>query len=182
MFAVSKAVEVLDAGGVIIFPTETSYGLGVDSTNKSAIKRLYAIKQMPLTKKVAAMVSDKERVQKFYGLNKKVDRLIDTFLPGPLTIIYKGDSFRIPNHKFCLDLCKAFKKPITCTSANLSGKPDLFSLDQILKEGPKVDLIIDGGKLKKGKLSTVYDVDRDVILRQGRIKEKKIRKAIVGMK
>lgn len=174
--AVQTAVEVLKNGGVIVFPTETSYGLGANVGNKKAVKKVFFVKRMPPSKKISVMVADKDMVHRWFGRDKKVDALIDAFLPGPLTIITKGKSFRIPDYAFCRKMVKNLGMPVTSTSSNISGGSDHYSIKPILKELKGVDLIIDGGRLLKRKPSTVYDVDKNVVLRKGPISGEKIKK------
>jgi len=172
--AIQTAIKVLNDGGLIAFPTETSYGLGADPTNEEAINKVYTLKQMSKDKKMSAMVASKEEVHKWFYKDEKVDALIDAFLPGPLTIIKNTQSFRIPDHPFCLKLCQAFKKPITSTSANVTGKGDPYSAEEVLAQIPDIDLIIDGGLLKRNKPSTVFDVDKNQVIRPGPINEEDI--------
>lgn len=179
--AVKKAVRILKRGGVIIFPTETAYGLGADATNRKAVGRVFEIKQMQPAKKISSMVSDKGMVHRFFGKDRQVDALIDALLPGPLTIITKDRSFRIPAYKFCRELAKALRRPITATSANLVGQPDNYSINHILKCLKGVDLIVDGGRLPKRKTSTVYDLDKDIVYRKGPIGIRRVRAVLARL-
>lgn len=176
--AVPTAVKVLKNGGVIVFPTETSYGLGASADDRNAVKKVFSVKRMPPSKKISVMVADKAMVHRWFGRDKVVDTLIDAFLPGPLTIISKGKSFRIPDYGFCRRLVKKLGMPVTSTSSNLSGGSDHYSIKSILNELKGVDLIIDGGRLPKRRPSTVYDVDKNVVLRKGLISENRIKKSL----
>ena len=180
--AVQTAVKVLKRGGVIVFPTETSYGLGADAGNKKAIKKVFKLKRMIPSRKISVMVADKSMVHRWFGKDKKVDALIDAFLPGPLTIITKGNSFRIPDYNFCLQVVKKLARPVTSTSCNISGGSDHYSIKPILKELKGVDVIIDGGSLPKRRPSTVYDVDKRVIIRKGAISELEIKKVLYNLR
>lgn len=172
--AILESVKVLRNGGLVVFPTETCYGFGADAANKSALRKLFEAKGMPVSKKISVMVSDKEMVHCFFGKDPRVDALIDAFLPGPLTIVTKGRSFRIPDYRFCRELAKKFGKPITSTSSNLSGGSDHYTIRPILRELNGVELIIDGGRLPKRKPSTVFDVDKMQVIRKGSISALKI--------
>lgn len=189
--AIEKAVSVLQNGGVVIYPTETLYGIGVDATNPEAVKKLIAYKNRPFGKPFSIAVTDKEMAQGFVDINKTAEKLYDKFLPGPLTIISQGKhktapgvesedgtlGIRIPDYKLVMDIVSAFGKPITSTSANASYKKRPYAISDILdnisdKQKELIDLIIDAGELPKNDPSTVVDttLDNPVTLRQGEIK------------
>jgi len=191
--AMEKAVAVLKAGGVIIFPTETSYGIGADALNKKAVSKVHALKQQPESKEIGVIVSSLEQIKKVSEWNSEAERLARKFFPGPLTVIVKeksivpanltkrGIAFRIPSNKFAMELCKAFGKPITATSANIHGKKPIFDSKEAAKEfSGKADLVVDAGKLPKNKASTVYCTLSHKVLRKGKIKEKEIEKVLGG--
>jgi L-threonylcarbamoyladenylate synthase len=185
-----EAIKVLSSGGIIIFPTETSYGVGVDATNKNAVTKLLKYKQRPEGKAISVAVISEEMAQKYVEINESAQNLYKNFLPGPVTVISKSIKtvderleseggtlgIRVPNYKFILDLIEEFGKPITSTSANASGKKTPYSIDDILEdltESQKelIDLIIDAGTLPKNPPSTVIDTTTQelTVYRQGRI-------------
>lgn len=189
--SVKTAVSVLKSGGLVIYPTETLYGIGADATNPEAVKRLTEYKNRPLGKPYSIAVANEEMAEKYALLNLTAKKLYKEFLPGPLTIVSKGKhnlapgvesedgtlAIRIPNYKLVLDIVKAFGKPITSTSANASYKKRPYKISDILentsdKQRRLIDLIIDAGKLPKNDPSTVVDttLDDEVVLRQGEIK------------
>jgi len=176
--AIARAVKVLKSGGLIVFPTETSYGLGADAKNRKAIAATFKAKQSPQSKRISVMVADKAMAKEFFEVTPVVERLIDVFLPGPLTIITKGRSFRIPDHPFCRRLAKALGRPVTSTSANLAGQGDCYSVSQARDSLKGVALFIDGGRLPKRRPSTVFDADSGVILRKGPISKARIEQAL----
>lgn len=189
--SVKIATEVLRSGGLVVYPTETLYGIGADPTNPFAIKKLTEYKNRPLGKPYSIAVTDSKMAKKYVYLNKTAENLYKNFLPGPLTIISKGKhvlakgvesedgtlGVRIPNYKLVIDIIKAFKKPITSTSANASYKKRPYKISDILenisdKQKKIIDLIIDAGELPHNEPSTVIDTTMDdpVILRQGEVK------------
>jgi len=185
-----KAVDILKSGGLVIYPTETVYGVGVDATNENAVNRLNLYKNRPLGKPYSIAVLDKLMAKKYAVLNNVAINLYDNFLPGPLTVVSKGKHLlangveseygtlgvRIPNYKIVLSMIKMLKKPITATSANASYKKRPYKISDILdnlsdKQKSLIDLIIDAGELPKNEPSTVVDTTMDdlVTLRQGDI-------------
>lgn len=189
--SIDKAVEILKRGGLVIYPTETLYGIGADATNPKAIKKLTQYKERPFGKPYSIAVADQKMAEEYAEINSTAKNLYKQFLPGPLTIISKGKGkvapgvesedgalgIRIPDYKLIRDIIKAFKKPITSTSANASYKKRPYKVSDILeniskKQESLIDLIIDGGKLPKNDPSTVIDTTLDdmVTLRQGKIK------------
>lgn len=189
--SVKKAVEVLKNGGLVIYPTETLYGIGADATNPIAVKKLTEYKNRPFGKPYSIAVTDKNMASVYAELNKTAINLYEKFLPGPLTIISKGKhkvakgvesengtlGVRIPDYKLVTDIVKNFGGPITSTSANASYKKRPYKIEDILenisdKQKELIDLIIDVGELPNNDPSTVVDttLDDPVTLRQGEIK------------
>lgn len=190
-FAIKEAVTVLKRGGLIIYPTETLYGAGVDATNPKAVEKLTKYKNRPLGKPYSIAVANQNMAEDYVELNKIAKNIYKEFLPGPLTVISRGKhevaqkvesedgnlGVRIPNYKLVIDIVKNLKKPITATSANASYKRRPYKICDILenlsqKQKDLIDLIIDAGELPKNDPSTVIDttLDDPMILRQGEIK------------
>ncbi|MBI4653358.1 threonylcarbamoyl-AMP synthase [Candidatus Kuenenbacteria bacterium] len=190
---IQKAVEILKNGGIIIYPTDTCYGIGVDATNKEAIKKLISLKGRDFKKPISVIVKNFKMAQEIGEFNSQAEKIFKKNLPGPLTLIVKKKKnvyqlpniltankskigIRMPNNKIALELVKKFNKPITTTSANISNKPECYSKQEILKQFKKniknIDLILDTGKLPKTKPSTVIEIigKKLKILRQGPIK------------
>jgi L-threonylcarbamoyladenylate synthase len=189
--SVEAAVGVLKEGGLVIYPTETLYGIGADATNPEAIKKLSEFKDRPFGKPYSIAVTDQKMAEKYVELNGSAKNLYKEFLPGPLTVISNGKhkvakgveseegtlGIRIPDYKLVIDIVKNFEKPITATSANASYKKRPYTVPDILdnisdKQRGLIDLIIDAGKLPPNEPSTVIDttLDDPVTLRQGQIK------------
>lgn len=185
-------VDALKLGKAVAYPTDTSYGLAVDTANIKAIKRLYRIKGRDFHKPVHVVVPSVAYAKKIVKWNSAASRFAKKFWPGALTLVlvlsakclvlrrlsagtgYLG--IRMPKNKIALDLVKHLKRPITATSANRSGRKDCYSADDIISGFKlskfKPDIIINAGKLPKRKPSTIVKVDgrRLSILRQGLIR------------
>jgi len=188
-----KAASVLRRGGIVIFPTDTVYGIGCRFDNKDAISRLYQIKGTSKDQPFPILVSDVNQVKKLAEVNNLAQNLIDKYWPGALTIILPGLStypkpgleqlykpglnalnaekigFRMPNSKLVLDLINKVGVPIIGTSANFHGQKPPKSFAEL---DPKIIKLADftiKGRCQKGIESTVVDatIDPPKILRQG---------------
>lgn len=173
---ITETCQVLQAGGLVIYPTETVYGIGVDATNPSAVEKLIQYKSRREGKPLSIAVADTNMAEKFVKLSPQAQDLYQRFLPGPYTIVSRGKQtvaphvesefgtlgIRIPDYQLILDLVKKFNKPITATSANASGKKRPYTIQDIFdrlseKQKNLVDLIIDAGKLPYNEPSIVID-------------------------
>jgi len=182
--------QVLRVGGLIIYPTETVYGLGVDATNRQAVNKLLQFKSRREGKPLSIAVSNRVMAQSYVELNQQAMNLYQQFLPGPITVISKGKhqvakgvesefdtlGIRIPAYPLLLNLINQFGKPITATSANASGKPRPYSIETILKytspqQQKLIDLVLDAGTLVKNPPSTVIDttLSTPITMRRGSI-------------
>lgn len=189
--SVNLAIQILKRGGLVVYPTETLYGVGVDATNPKAVKKLTEYKDRPLGKPYSIAVTDQKMAARYTELNDTAKNLYKEFLPGPLTVISKGKhklapgveseegtlGIRIPDSKLVRDIVEKLGKPITATSANASYKKRPYKVVDILenisdKQKALIDLIIDAGTLPPNEPSTVIDttLDDPITLRQGEIK------------
>lgn len=183
----SRAVEILAAGGVIAYPTETFYGLGVDATNEKAIRKIYDLKGRNFTNPISVIINCEENL---YPLADEVPAcaltLMQSFWPGPLTLVFKASSkisplltaqtgkigVRVSSHTGATVIAQKLGRPLTATSANLSGAPECSTAEDVLRQiGSKIDAIVDLGKTAGGKGSTIIDVTSHPpqILREGAI-------------
>lgn len=183
-----EAVEVLNDGGIVMHPTETCYGLAVDVFNERALEKLYLVKGMERNKPLSILVDCLEMAQKYGEFSEKALQLAKKYWPGPLAMIVPrknlpeffniGDgfvSFRVSDDKFCMEMIKKFGRPVTTTSANGAGLPQMYDAEDL--EGSfgelfsELDLVVDGGKIPENKPSTIVKVDGDeiVVIRQGDI-------------
>jgi len=192
----SRAAEILAGGGIIAYPTETFYGLGVDATNEKAIEKIFAVKGRDLKNPISLIIGKPDDI---YPLVKNVPEtakiLMAAFWPGALTIVFQASDkisplltagsgkigLRISSHPIALKIVQKLKKPLTATSANLSGTPECSLASEVIKQiGDKIDAILDWGETQGGKASTIIDVtcDPSVILREGTISRKIIEECI----
>lgn len=174
--AIHESIKVLKSGGLVIFPSDTVYGALVDSTNQKAVTKLIGFKNRPIGKPISVFVSDMDMLKEYVDMGSG-ELLLAKLLPGPFTVIldskHKTDlklesergtlGVRIPDNSPIIQLVEKFGKPITATSANLSGRPAHYSVETLLHEFPQskknmIDLIVDGGKLPRNKPSTVIDL------------------------
>ena len=189
MGIIERAAEVLRIGGVVVYPTETLYGLGANALDVQPAYKVFEIKGRDITKPISLAFMDLKHAKKFVYLAPAAEKLAEKFLPGPLTLIvnskitldeiFGGDriSIRIPDHTVAKALLEKTKFPITATSANLSGGKDPVEIKDVLEQlGDKIDLVLDAGKCKYGKPSTVVDATTDEIkiIREGVIDKKKL--------
>ena len=188
----TEAVEYLRQGGLVVFPTDTLYGLGADATNDKAVRRLFKTKRRPFEGALPILVADIEQAT---GLTKGMSDLAlmlgSRYWPGPLTFVIErapgfrslalggGDSVavRVPNHPIALTLIRAFGRPVTGTSANRSGQPaPLTANDAVAQLDGDVDIVIDAGPTPLGVESTVVDLRGDIprLLREGAISRQEL--------
>lgn len=189
-----EALQVLRSGGVILYPTDTLYGLGADALSDEAVDKVYAVKAREKGKPVYAILSDVSEAEKYAEIGDRARALAERFLPGPLALVLKKregidtgiargiDTFgiRIPKHGFCTALARAFQKPFTTTSANSAGKLPERSVVEILEQlgdgASYIDLVIDAGPVKDTTPSTIVDVSSGAleIIREGAIPASKV--------
>ena len=183
-----ETVKVLENGGLVVFPSDTVYILAVDPTNQKATDKLLAFKNRWIGKAISIAVLDRKMALDYVKLNENGENIYANLLPGPFTIVSNGKAkvakgieaengtlgIRIPDNKYIHDLVKEFRKPVTATSANLSGRTPNYSIASFLrplssKKREMIDLIVDAGKLPRNKPSTVIDATETElkILRRG---------------
>lgn len=191
-----EIISILKNNGIIIFPTETVYGIGGNALSNQVIDRIYEVKQRPRQKAVNIMLSNKNDIEKYAEITSDIEqKIIDNCMPGPITIILKkkNDScnyftaendtigIRIPNNKIISTILQNIDFPIIAPSANISGNPSGTDVVDIINDFEnKVDAIIDGGKANLGLSSTIIQVVNNEIkiLRQGKITKDEILKKI----
>ena len=152
-------------GGIVALPTETVYGLGVLARNKSAVDKLFALKQRDASKPFTLVVGGVDQALNiFTTLPPYGYRLIERFWPGPLTLIFydkKGDKvgIRVPAHEVLQRILMGIPEPIYLPSANVSGQREALSADQVETSFPEqLDLIVDSGAPQYCQPSTVVDL------------------------
>ena len=187
-----QPANVIKSGGIVVFPTETVYGIGANGLNENAVKRLYEVKQRPFNKPISLLVNSIDMINEIAkDITELEYDLMRKFFPGPLTIILKKKDIvpnivtansntvgvRMPANETALKLIEYAGVPIATPSANISGKPSVTNLKEVMEEfDEKVDYYIDGGPSKIGIASTIVQVIDEVphILRQGSISKEEI--------
>ncbi len=187
--AIQKAAEVLGHAKVILYPTDTLYGLGADAFSDEAVDAVYRIKDRDETKPIHCIVADMDMAEQYAEFCDDARLLAKAFFPGPLTLVLKQKphrthgigrnlhttGIRIPDNDFCLSLASKFGRPFTATSANTSGAKPAAAIDDIMMQlggrGSEINLSIDAGRLPAGLPSTVVDFSQaqPIILREGAI-------------
>lgn len=186
--AVREAISVLKDGGLIAYPTESFYALGVLATDEEAVSRLFRLKKRPPEKPLPVIVGDIETLKTIVkSIPDQAMTLIERYWPGPLNIIFEAKdhipltltggshkiAVRIPGDKTTLTLARASKLPITATSANPSDLPPAKNADEVKNYfGTEPDLIIDNGETPGGRPSTIVDTTTVPfrVLREGSIR------------
>ncbi len=194
MIEISNAVK---EGKIIVFKTDTVYGIGTNAFDEEACKKVYVIKGRPPQKPLCVLISDISMLKKMVDdISPTEKKLMDAFWPGPLTIKFKkkenvlpgiisaGDKFvrvRLLKDGLAYNLIKAAGVPIVAPSANLSGNPTRINIKNIIKElHGKVDYILDSGNVRYDTTSTIVEIDKEkaIIIREGKIKKEEIAKVI----
>jgi len=190
----SLALSALLNGEIVVYPTDTLYGLGADVFNKEAVRKVFEIKKRDFSLPISVAVSSLADLEKIAYVDERTKKIVDTFLPGSLTLVLKKKkvipdivtsnldnvAVRIPNNKIALELLSEFG-PLTCTSANIHSQPTpslICDINMQFKKG-EISVLIDDGKLE-GVPSTILDLtaEKPRILRKGAITEEQILDAI----
>ena len=190
----------LKKGKLIIYPTDTVYGIGGVITNENTIKNIYKAKDRSFSSPLIALVSNANKIEEIAFINQKnkekIEKLIKKFWPGGLTIILESKNIvppimisngktvgvRMPNHETALKIIESAGGILPTTSANISGEVTPRSYEELDNEFKKrVDIVIDGGKCPIGTASTIIDMSNEniKILREGAISQKQI-EMIIG--
>ena len=184
----ARAAEIMAVGGIIAYPTETFYGLGVDATNEQAIRKIFAVKGRNFGNPISVIIDKPENL---FPLVQEVpacaQKLMEVFWPGALTIVFRASAklpsiltagsarigIRISSHHGATVLARKLSRPLTATSANLTGARECTTAAEVNRQiGPEIDAIVDAGTTSGGKGSTIIDVTSSPpqILREGAIK------------
>ena len=189
---IKKAAEIILQGGVVAFPTETFYGLAGEAGNEAALKKIFQAKGREEGKPLLLLVADKSWLPGLVqGSPPLAERLMNQFWPGPLTLVFKASpplsllltastgkiGIRVSSHPVAQALVQAVGRPITGTSANLSGQPSASSAREVFQSlGGNLEAILDGGRTAGGPGSTVLDISGPSprIIREGAITGKEL--------
>lgn len=175
---IDKALEVLKQGGLILYPTDTVWGIGCDATNAEAVAKVYALKRRADSKSMIVLLDTDNKLQSYVSEIPDVAYDLIEYTEKPLTIIYSGAKnlannlinsdgsigIRIPKHDFCQQLIQRFRKPIVSTSANISGEPtpgNFSEISQEIIEG--VDYVVDLEQMvsERKQASTIMKLEPD---------------------
>ncbi|MGB4612023.1 MAG: L-threonylcarbamoyladenylate synthase [Methanothermobacter thermautotrophicus] len=177
-----EAISVMEGGGIVIYPTDTIYGLGVNALDEDAVRRLFRVKGRSPHKPVSICVSRVDEIPRFSRPSGDAMELMERILPGPYTVVLERNELipdvitggssrvgiRVPDDEICRRIAARF--PVTATSANISGKPPSPRLDEIVRDLDAVDLVLDAGDCTDMEPSTVIDltVNPPRVLRRGK--------------
>jgi L-threonylcarbamoyladenylate synthase len=192
------AVKLINKGEVIVCPTDTGYAFSADALNTRAVAKVFHLKGRAYSNPIHIAVHSFDEVEKYAYVTEAARYLADHYLPGALTLVLKKKEIippmlvaglntvgiRIPDNRIILRLAEMTKRPLTTTSANVSGKPGTYAIEEVTAQLgdnlQQVALVLDQGPLKSRELSTIVDLAADPpeLIRQGRISWMEIREAI----
>ena len=186
---IQKASRIVSDGGIIVFPTDTAYGVGCNPFNKKAVDKIYKIKNRPKSKPFPILVYSMKEANQIADFDSDSQRLAEKFWPGPLTLILKlKDSrikksldveekiaIRIPNNKCLLELLSTCKFLIG-TSANISGQESFTNSEECYKSLSDFDVFLDGGNIEGKGESTILEIKdgKPIIHRSGALRKEEI--------
>lgn len=198
---IKEASRCLDKGGLIVYPTDTLYGLGVDAYNRKAVNKLFRVKKRDKRNAVSIMLNSMQQIKEIFGFDPPdIKNDLDKILPGRCTAIINNSyqkkipilenpnkpgsylqkvAIRIPAHPISGSLAHLFDSPISCTSANLSGQQNNYTVDNIVSQlGNQIDLVLDAGRTPASQGSTILDFTTDPysVLREGDISVNELNK------
>ena len=185
---IQEAVRVLRRGGIVMYPTDTAYGLAADMTNPKGVRRIYQIKGRSKDKTLPLIAASRAMVSRHARWNPRAEKLAKKYWPGPLTILLQAKqnhthiikdgkiAIRVPDAPVAQKLSRALGRPITSTSANKSGSLPSYSVQSFLRQMKRQralpDIILDAGALPPKKPSTIVDATKipPVLIRKGPVK------------
>ena len=186
---IEKATQIINQGGIAIFPTDTVYGIGCNPYNTDSVRKIYEIKSRDILMSLPVLVYSKEIAQRIAFFDEFTEKIIERFWPGPLTIILKLTdanlkkslnltdkiAIRVPNHKCTLELLKKCNF-LVGTSANISGHSSFTDPDECIKNIQNYDVFIDGGTISSKGESTIIEIENKTIkiLREGSLSQEEL--------
>lgn len=193
-----RAAAVVAAGGLIVYPTETVYGIGADATNPFALRRVSEAKGRKAAKPILVVVNSTEMMLPYVKeIRPAARRLMERFWPGPLTLVFAASDkaspeltqdtgtigIRIPSSQVCLQLVSQLGAPLTSTSANLSGTEPARAIQEIRSRLRDIEVFLDAGELPESLPSTIVDVSGEVfrVLRRGAIAVEELTPLVAGI-
>ena len=187
---IKKAKKVIENGGLVVFPTETAYGIAADATNAFAVEKVYEAKNRPRSKGLTTIVESLETAEKFGNISEEEKNVIGEFMPGPLTLVARKAEglppnlnedfvFRISSGEIASELSEV--GPITATSGNISGEDTSYSIDDISENLlDEVDFVLNDGKLEASETSSIVEINNGEVEvhREGPISKMELEKAL----
>ena len=186
---IEKATQIINQGGIAIFPTDTVYGIGCNPYNIDSVRKIYEIKSRDISMSLPVLVYSKEIAKRITFFDEFTEKIIERFWPGPLTIILKLTdanlkkslnltdkiAIRVPNHKCTLELLKNCNF-LVGTSANISGHSSFTDPDECIKNIQNYDVFIDGGTISSKGESTIIEIENETIkiLREGSLSQEEL--------
>jgi len=186
---IEKASQIISNGGIVVFPTDTVYGIGCNPYNKESVKKIYKIKSRDIMKSVPVLTYSIETAEEIVEFDQFTKKIVKKFWPGPLTVILKVTdkkikeslnlenkiAIRVPNHKCTLELLKKCNF-LVGTSANISGELPYTDPEECLKKLKNYDVFVDGGIITSKGESTIIEIEnkRIKIIREGSLTEEEI--------
>lgn len=186
---IEKATEIINDGGIVIFPTDTVYGIGCNPYNKESVEKIYKIKSRDIKKSVPVLTYSIETAKKIVEFDQFTEKIVEKFWPGPLTVILKVTdkkikeslnlenkiAIRVPDHKCTLELLKKCNF-LVGTSANISGDLPYTDPEECLKKLETYDVFVDGGIITSKGESTIIEIENGQIkiIREGSLTEDEI--------
>lgn len=193
---INSAVDILGSGGVIVYPTDTLYGLGANAFDENAVLKVFRIKKQSRKKPISIIVRDIKMARRVACIDSKVEEILNRIWPGPITVVLRkkdvvpylltGDgetvAIRIPKNNFISKLMDSLDFPLTATSANISGEKDLLKPEMIIEKFASTenspDLFINNGEIIDMKPSTIIDLTttNPKIIRMGVVGKEEMQK------
>lgn len=186
---IEKASKIISHGGIVIFPTDTVYGIGCDPYNKASVEKIYKIKSRDIIKSVPILTYSAEAAERIAQFDQLAKKIVKKFWPGPLTLILKVTdekikrslnlenkiAVRVPNHRCTLELLKKCNY-LVGTSANISGDLPHTNPEECLEKMQNYDVFVDGGIITSNGESTIIEIENEEIkiIREGSLTKEEI--------
>jgi len=186
---IEKASKIISQGGIVIFPTDTVYGIGCDPYNKASVEKIYRIKSRDIIKSVPILTYSAEAAERIAKFDQLAKKIVKKFWPGPLTLILKVTdekmkkslnlenkiAVRVPNHRCTLELLKKCNY-LVGTSANISGDLPHTNPEECLEKMQNYDIFVDGGIITSNGESTIIEIENEEIkiVREGSLTKEEI--------
>jgi len=189
---IERAIQIINKGGIVIFPTDTVYGIGCNPYNKTSVEKIFEIKSRDVTKSFPILAYSIETAEKIVNFDRISKRIVEKFWPGPLTLILKVTdkeikkslnlkdkiAIRVPNHKCTLEILKKCDF-LVGSSANISGKASFTNPEEGIKNLQDYDIFVDGGIITSNGESTIIEIENEEIriIREGSLTKEEILQA-----